>query len=105
DLRPDGDIERGDRLVEHHQGRLQHQGARNPNTLTLATTKLVWKALRTVCRQSYGTEHLLQALLADVRWVAQNGHGVRDDSTDAQAWIQRPIRVLKHGCHRFAIQH
>src|SRR5712691_11137012 len=53
-LRTDGDIEGGHRLVEDHQGWLQHQSPRNPDTLTLATAKLVWKALGTVCREPYG---------------------------------------------------
>ncbi len=53
-LRTDGDIEGGHRLVEDHQGWLQHQSPSDPDTLTLATAKLVWKALGTVCREPYG---------------------------------------------------
>ena len=76
-LRTDGDIEGGHRLVEDHQRWLQHQSPRDPDTLTLTTAKLVWKALGTLCREPYGAEHLLQALLADVPRVAMNGHAYR----------------------------
>src|SRR5215510_9001278 len=53
-LRADGDIEGGHRLVEDHQGGLQHQSPCDPDTLTLATAKLVCKALGTLCREPYG---------------------------------------------------
>jgi hypothetical protein len=53
-LRADGDIEGGHRLVEDHQGWLQHQSPCDSDTLALAAAKLVWKALRTLCREPYG---------------------------------------------------
>ena len=53
-LRTDGDIERGHRFVEDHQGWLQRQSPRDPDTLALATAKLMGKALGTVCREPYG---------------------------------------------------
>src|SRR5919197_1414626 len=53
-LRTDRDIEGGHRLVEDHQRWLQRQSPRNPDTLALTTAKLVWKTLRTLCREPYG---------------------------------------------------
>jgi len=103
-LRTDGDIERGHRLVEDYQGWLQRQSPRDADTLTLTTAKLMWEALGTVCREPYGAEHLLQALLAGMPGIAMNGHRFGDDITKAHAWIQRTIRILKDSGHGFTIR-
>jgi hypothetical protein len=43
DLRADGNIERGDRLIQGDQRWLQREGPGNADTLPLATAKLMWE--------------------------------------------------------------
>ena len=52
DLRADGNVEGGDRLVGHDQARAPHQGARDADALPLAAGKLVRVAAEGVFSQS-----------------------------------------------------
>ncbi len=58
DLRLDRDVERGDRLVAHDEGRLHRQRARDAHALALAAGEFVRVALRHVLEQP----HLRQQL-------------------------------------------
>ena len=61
-LRADGNIERGNRLVGHHQARAQHQGARDADALPLAAGKFVRVARERVFAQADGAQDFDDAL-------------------------------------------
>src|SRR5215470_4213486 len=100
DLRADGDVERGDRLVEDDQLGLQDEGAGDRQPLALAAAELVGKAVELVRLQADDLEHaarLVAALAA--RADAVEAQRLRQVGADAHARIERGERVLKYDLH------
>src|SRR6185369_9086488 len=64
DLRLDGDVERGDRLVEHEELRVRGQRARHADALPLPARKLVRVSLAVVGAEPHFFEQLRHAVRA-----------------------------------------
>ena len=62
DLRADRNVQRRDRLVQHHQPRRQRQRAGDGDALALPAGKLVRKQIRRVRRQADQIEQLADPL-------------------------------------------
>ena len=66
DLRADGHVERGDRLVEHEEARLHRQRSRDRDPLALAAAELMRIAVAGVLAES---DRLEQAAPLPRRWL------------------------------------
>ncbi len=64
DLRLDRDVERRDRLVEHHHPRVQRERTSDADALALAARELVREAVRVLGREADGAQELLDAATA-----------------------------------------
>ena len=96
DLRLDGDIERGDRLVRDDQLRSQGERARDADTLPLAATELVRVAVVEVRIQADDLQQLLDPLV--LRPAAQQAEVLEwlgDDIADGHPRIQGRVGVLE----------
>ena len=101
DLGLDRDVQRGRRLVQHEQGRLQRQRAGNADALLLAARHLVRIARRHLrvepdhAEQSVDGLGLLGGRKAGALDLERLHHG----GGDGVARIDRRIRVLEHHLH------
>ena len=105
-LRLDQHVERAGRLVEHDEGRLQHDGARHRDALALAAGEFVRIAEARLRIEADVLQRLDDVLLAfvprDVRQV--NPHALLDDVGHRHARRQRAVRVLEHDLHVAAVR-
>src|SRR5438046_429353 len=110
DLRLNGDIQSGDRLVGDDEVGLHRQGARDADALTLATVELVRVAVREVRIETDDLQKLLHALglRAALREV-MHLERLADDVADGHARVERRVRILEdhlhpaaHAAHLFA---
>ena len=97
-LRSDRDVERGDRLVEDEQLRVQRERARDADPLTLAARELVREPVRVLRAQSDRLEELVHApaLLPPALGDPVDLERLGDDVADGQARVERRVRVLEH---------
>ena len=98
-----GHVKRGNRLVERDDLRVQREGARNADSLALATAELVREQRCLICRQSYLFQQFLNAggnLPLGHRRV--DLERLSNDATDAHAGIKRRPWVLEHSLQRTA---
>jgi len=99
----DGHIKRRNRLVGHHQFRLEHQRTGDRYALALAARKHMWVTVIVFGSQAHQGQHgtrLLGALRGlesgvDLERPFQNG-------TNFFARVERAIRVLEHQLYRLA---
>jgi hypothetical protein len=97
-LGADGDVERGDRLVQHHEAGAQGQGAGDGDALALAAAEFVRVEAGGGGGEADDIEHLGDALLccsAAGVFVGEEGFG--DDGADAQAGVEGGVGVLEDG--------
>jgi len=97
DLRPDGHVQRADRLVGNDDLGAQGQRPGQADALPLAAGELVRVALDRVAGQAHLIQQLEHALLllgpaAD----ALDGQRLADDRADPHPRVQRGVRVLEH---------
>jgi hypothetical protein len=96
-LRPDGHIQRRDRLIGHDQARVQGQRPRQPDPLPLPAGELVRVPLDRVAGQAdlaQQLEHPLLLLLGTAEPL--NKQRLPDDRADPHPGIKRGVRVLEH---------
>ena len=104
DLRLDDHVERARRLVEHHEGRLEHDGAGDRDALALAAGEFVRIAKARVGIEADVAQRADHALLA----LAPAELGVvypqafLDDVGNRHARRERAIRILEHDLHTAA---
>ena len=97
DLRLDGDVERGDRLVEHENSWLWRQGAGDADALCLSAREFVRVALQVVAVQADSVDQLLDARLpCRLLEVAEMPERRLENLADGLARIQRGDRVLEN---------
>jgi hypothetical protein len=89
-LRPDGHVERADRLVRDDDLRAEGERPGEPDPLPLAAGELVRIALDRIARQADFVEQIEHALLllpmgADVL----DGEGLADDRADSHPGVER----------------
>jgi hypothetical protein len=97
DLRLDGNVERGDRLVADHEVGADGERAGDRHSLPLAAGQLAGLALRERRRQGDEVEQLAdprsaRGAVAD----AEVPERLLDDPLDGEARAQRAVRVLVH---------
>ncbi|MPM20519.1 hypothetical protein SDC9_66949 [bioreactor metagenome] len=100
-LRLNGDVQRGDRLVRHHEARLADQRAGNTDALPLPARKLVRVALQLFLRQSHGVSHPGNRLV-QLRPGVAGEMGVQrllQQSPHRHARIQGGVGILKDKLH------
>jgi len=96
-LRLDGDVQCRNRLITDDERRLQGQRPRNRDTLPLPARELVG-----IPRPIAGIQsHLLQQAFDERVFVFRGNQavvngGLAQELVDAQAWIERTVRVLEH---------
>ncbi len=101
DLCLDQHVERACRLVEHDEGRLEHNRARDCDALALPTGELM--RIAEPCRRvepdiTQRTDHLLLALfVGEIRKM--DPQPLLDDVGNRHARAERPIGVLEHDLH------
>src|SRR5918995_5978605 len=100
DLRLDRDVERGDRLVQDDEVRVEGEGARDADALTLAAGELV----RIAAGGVPGEPDRLEELSYTGGEVSSSGeamgpHRLADDPADAVARIERGEGVLEDDLH------
>src|SRR5471032_1693261 len=104
-LRLDGDIEGGHRLVADHEFRFEHEGSGDAYTLSLAARKFVWVALQ--CRRGQANRIDYPAnfcfAFASLRH-AMNRQGKAQGSFNGMPRIERAVRVLEDHLHAPAIR-
>ncbi|MCY1237838.1 hypothetical protein D9M72_505500 [compost metagenome] len=93
-------VERRYRLVEHQQLRVQHQRARNGDTLALATGEHV----RVAVEVQVGETDLLQHRHRPIATLVGGRIGIDDqrlhqDVADLLTRVERAVRVLEHDLH------
>ena len=100
DLRLHTDIECGDRLVAHDEGRLDGQRACDTDALALPSGELVRIAIRVFRPQPDFVEQSRHALvgLSAAREIVHD-QSFLDRRTDRHAWIERTVRILKDDLH------
>ena len=104
-LRLNGNVQCGDRLVTDDKLRVHSQGARDADSLALAAGKLVRIA---VCMLGIEPNALQQrkdhvvALLLALRKL-MDINGLSDDIANGHTRIQGCIRILEHDLHLFAV--
>ena len=99
DLRLDRDVERGDRLVEHDQLRVDRQRAGDPDPLALAAGELVREAVDVLGVQPDALEQLRVSASIWSSCDAPDAQRRRQDLGDPLAWVQRGLRVLEDHLH------
>ena len=100
DLRLDRDVERGHRLVEDDQLRVERERARDADALALAARELVREPVRVLRRQADGAQQLVDALLA--LWpliAAVDAQRLADDVAHGHARVERRVRILEDDLH------
>ncbi len=96
DLRLDRDVERGDRLVEHHHLGVQRERAGDADPLSLAAGELVREAVRVLRAEADRPQQALDAqptLLAAVEAVDAERLG--DDLAHRHPRVERRVGVLE----------
>src|SRR6266478_4590593 len=101
DLRLDGDIQGGDRLIADDEFRLHGQGARDADALALAAGKFVRVALHHLGLQTDVAQELGHALpaLRTVHRGEMDFEGFGHDLVDGMARIERAEGVLEDHLH------
>ena len=100
DLCADRDVERGHRLVEDDQLRVERERTRDADALPLPARELVREAVRVLWREADGAQQLVDALLALVAaLVAVDTERLADDVAHGHARVQRCVRILKDDLH------
>ena len=72
-LRADRDVERGNRLVEDDQLRVQGEGPRDPDPLPLSARELVREAVRVLGREADDAQQLVHARVALLAAASDRG--------------------------------
>src|SRR5207244_3886542 len=100
DLRLDRDVERRHRFVGDDELRLQHQSARDADTLALTAAEFVGILFRRIDRHTDLRQNLAH-LRADFLRIAETMHTHRlaQGLADRAAWIERRVRVLEYDLH------
>src|SRR5579884_2172200 len=98
DLRLDGDVEGGDRLVADDQLRLERERARDADALALTAGELVRVAVVVLGVQADALEQLLHAPLAVLLRVVDRER-LRDDLPHALPRVERRVRILEDDLH------
>ena len=91
----DGDIERGDGLVEHDDVGLERERAGDPDALALAAGELVRVPGRVLGPQPHHLQQLGNAL-GSFRPATLDDERLAQHVDDAHARVQRRVRVLEH---------
>ena len=98
DLRLDGNVQCGYRLITDNELGIQRQGSRNADTLTAPAVQLMRIGINKTLCQSYRF-HQLENSLINVILIGKNLtdlDGLSDNLTDGQTGIQRCIRILEN---------
>ena len=97
DLRLDGDVERGDRLIGHDELGIHRERSRNSDPLALASGELTRPASQKIPGQRDTLQQCGDALAAraPVRFDPLHAQRLGDDLFDAHPGIQRRIRILE----------
>src|ERR1035437_4394824 len=97
DLGPDRDVERRDRLVEHHETRLGCEGARDGHALPLAARELARMAGKGRGGQPHGRDEVRRLFPAPGPGADRvNRERLRHDLADGEPRIQRGRGILEH---------
>lgn len=101
DLGLDGDIERGDRLVENEQPRFEGEGPGNPDALPLSTRELVGIALPLARVEPYPLHQFDDPFLAGAGLpvLGEAREGKAENPGDRLARIQGGVGVLEDHLH------
>ena len=95
-----GHVQRRDRLIRHHQARVERQGARNANALTLTAAERVRVARHIFGSQANQSQQFRHVILA----LGLGPHPVNiqrftDNLKDRHARVERPERILEDHLH------
>ena len=102
-LRLNGHVQRGNRLVTDNQLRIYCQRPRNTNALPLTAGKFMGIPLCVVGPQANQLQKLLHSfLLLGRRTQAMDFHRFANDSAHRHLRVQRRIRVLENHLHLLA---
>ena len=95
DLRADGNIEGGDRLVGDDELRLHHHGSCDTDTLSLSAGELVGIAIRMLVHKTDGVKHLIHLVL-QVFLVADalNNQAFGDNLADGHTRVEGRHGIL-----------
>ena len=103
DLRLDGHVQRGDRLVGDDELRLHREGARHADALALASGELVRVTVREVRVEADDLQQLLHTLgLGLALREVMDLDRLADDVADGHARVQRCVGVLEDHLHTAA---
>ena len=96
-LRLDGNVQRGDRLVADDEGGVAGKGARHADTLALAAGKLMGKTVSHGRVEADDAEKLLHPVLEFPSWSSHlvDFQRFADDAAGALAGVEGGIRVLE----------
>ena len=96
DLRANGNVERGDRLVADDQFRFDRERARDRDALALAAGKFVGVAAHETRLEPDQPQQFLDPRAAFVRWhEVMQRQWLAEDLSDRHARIERGVRVLE----------
>ena len=102
DLRLHGHVERGHRLVEDDELRLERERTCDTDALPLATGELVRVAVAVLGGEPHGGEQLVDTRQRLGASDAVDEQRLRDDVAHRHAGVERGERVLEHDLHRTA---
>ncbi len=97
DLRLDGDIQCGDGLIGNNKIRVENQCAGNTDSLALSPGEFMGKTVVMLGSQPANL-HYLNDFFMQFRPATEFmfQHRLANGIADADTWIERAVRVLKH---------
>ena len=103
-LRLDGNVQSGNRLITYNEVRVYCKGTGDTNTLALSAGKLVWKTVRMLCLKTNSLQKLnyLLITLFFVGCKAMSVNSLCYNIQDFSSWVQGSIWILEDHLHSSA---
>jgi len=100
DLRLNGDVQRGYRLVGDHQSWIQGQGPGNDNPLSLPAAELVRETVDVLGQETHDRHHLPHLFVTlSARQNAVDERTLADEPPHRPPWVQGGVGILKDNLH------
>ena len=103
DLRLNGNVQRGDRLVADDEVRLAGQGAGDADALALTAGELVGIAVQVILLQAHALHQLAHAVVDVLCVHALVAQRLADDAGHGHAGVQRRVGILEDHLHAAAV--